>query len=170
MPSPTRLLLLPGTLAAGLLLAAVLALRPSELGAPPEVVPEATVAPTARTARGRTRPTVGPTPSVVREAPAAGELVREFLAEQFGQAGSATSWHGNIEHVVVRSGTAVVETDLSDDPVDHRKAAAIGRAVLHFRETEWGRQMSGLAVEVYGQQGRLLAQEPGPMGPLGRAP
>jgi hypothetical protein len=100
-----------------------------------------------------------PTPVEVHEAPSAGALLQQYLDERHGPGGVGTSWHANIRRVGMRFGTAVVQTDLADGPETGQKASAISEAVLGFRATGWGRQLSGLAVEVYGQGGQLLAQD-----------
>jgi hypothetical protein len=121
------------------------------------------------------QPPETPTPVEVHEAPSAGALLQQYLDERYGPGGAGTSWHANIRRVGMRFGTAVVQTDLADGPETGQKAAAISEAVLGFGATSWGRRLSGLAVEVYGQGGQLLAQDhalltPGPILPTTPSP
>jgi hypothetical protein len=100
-----------------------------------------------------------PTPAAIREAPSAGLVLQQYLDERYGPAGAQADWHGSIRRVAVRFGTAVIQSDLEDGPESSEAAAAIVQAALGFHDTVWGRQTSGLAVEVLGQRGQILAQE-----------
>jgi hypothetical protein len=118
---------------------------------------DATQAPTTPT--WTPEPLDTPTPFIVREAPSTGLLFQQYLDEQYGPAGSRAAWYGTIRRVGLRFGTVVIQTDLPDGPESDHTATAISQAALGFRETAWGRQLTGLSVEVHGQRGQLLAQD-----------
>ena len=98
-----------------------------------------------------------PAPQATRVAISVAELVRRYLAEEYGASGSKASWYRNVLSVAVRFNTAIIRTDLSLAANDRQTAATICQAVARFPNTKAGQELHSLSVEVYGQGDQLLA-------------
>lgn len=137
--------------------------------APDESAPRAEPGASARSDRdhGRARATPGlvfldpqptATPSSVRDAVSVADLLREYLAMEFGTTTAKAPWYDRVRRVTVGLHTAVVYTDLSSRDGDRVGAEAICQAVSRFSSSTHGRRVTPLDVEVYGVGEQLLAR------------
>ncbi len=85
------------------------------------------------------------------------DLLRQYLADTFGSPGLKAAWYDNVRQITVQFNTATIRTDLGATPLDQQKADTICRVVAAFPSSRQGEQRRTIDVQVYGQDGRLLA-------------
>lgn len=102
-------------------------------------------------------PTADVTLEPAQDAIPVAALLEAYLRQRFGKPGSKASWYDDVRRVTVQFNTAIVRTNLTNAPADQAKAERICRAVAQFPNSPQGAQRRGIAVQVYGQDDRLLA-------------
>jgi hypothetical protein len=85
------------------------------------------------------------------------DQLRQYLIRVLDGPTSRDTWHGHIRRVTVGLHTAAIHTDLSSAEDDRATAEQICLLVSWFRHSPEGRHVTSLDVEVYGDEGHLLA-------------